>query len=85
MRTGWLKIGGSWYYFSTQTGALRKGWITISGKKYYLNSDGTRAIRWKNIKGKWYYFGPKTGAMLRSTRLGKYRFDANGVCLNYEG
>ena len=82
--TGWTKYRGKIYYFSTQTGQMRKGWLTFGDNKYYTKSNGVRAAGWTKIKGKWYYFNKKDGAMKKSCKVGKYRFDENGVCANYK-
>ena len=41
-------------------------------------------MKHQKIKGKWYYFNKKDGAMKKSCKVGKYRFDENGVCANYK-
>ena len=82
--TGWTKYRGKIYYFSTQTGQMRKGWLTFGDNKYYTKSNGVRAAGWTKIKGKWYYFNKKNGVMKKSCKVGKYRFDGNGVCANYK-
>ncbi len=84
MRTGWLTYQGKTYYFSTQTGQMRTGWLTFGTKKYYIKSDGNRASGWTKIKGKWYYFNKKDGVMKKNCKVGKYKFDKNGVCANYK-
>lgn len=81
---GWTKYCGKIYYFSTQTGQMRKGWLTFGEKKYYTKSNGVRAAGWTKISGKWYYFNKKDGVMKKSCKVGKYRFDENGVCANYK-
>lgn len=84
MRTGWMTYQGKTYYFSTQTGQMRTGWLTFGSKKYYIKSDGTRASGWTKINGKWYYFNKKDGVMKKNCKVGKYKFDKNGVCNNYK-
>ena len=39
MKTGWLKLGGKWYYF-TGSGAMVTGTQTIGGKTYRFDSSG---------------------------------------------
>ena len=63
---------------------MRKGWLTFGDNKYYTKSNGVRAAGWTKIKGKWYYFNKKNGVMKKSCKVGKYRFDGNGVCANYK-
>ena len=82
MRTGWVKIKKKYYYFSTKTGEMRKGWLTFGDAKYYIDKNGQRASGWRELNGDWYYFGPKTGQMQKNKTIGKYRFGADGVCLN---
>lgn len=81
---GWTKYKGKMYYFSTQNGQMRKGWLTFGDQKYYMKSNGTRAAGWTKIKGKWYYFNKKDGVMKKNCKVGKYKFDQNGVCRNYK-
>lgn len=41
-KTGWQQIDGKWYYFSSETSAMKIGWFYDEqyGKWYYLNFDG---------------------------------------------
>lgn len=82
MRTGWMTYQGKTYYFSKQTGQMRKGWLTFGEKKYYMKKDGSRAKGWQKISGDWYYFSKKNGVMKKDGKIGRYRFDENGVCIN---
>ena len=40
MAEDWKYIGGSWYYFMPQSGALATGWIKAGEQWYYLDKDG---------------------------------------------
>ena len=40
MAEDWKYIGGSWYYFMPQSGALATGWIKAGEQWYYLDEDG---------------------------------------------
>ena len=52
---GWVKEGGTWFYYSD--GELLKGWQTISGSKYYLDTKtGAMATGWLKVDGEYYYF-----------------------------
>ena len=42
METGWVSVGGHWYYMSS-SGEMCTGWISVGGDWYYLNADGTMA------------------------------------------
>ena len=61
MRTGWVKTGNTWYYF-TKSGAMTTGWKKVSGKWYYLDQSGAMKTGWQNINGAWYYL-KGSGAM----------------------
>ena len=39
MATGWLKVGGTWYYLAP-SGAMATGWTNIDGTWYYFSSSG---------------------------------------------
>ena len=36
MQTGWLNVGGVWYYLN-ESGIMQTGWQTINGVLYYLD------------------------------------------------
>lgn len=57
MRTGFLKVGGKWYYANKITGRLVTGWRKINGKWYYFDKKTmVRVTGWKTIDGKRCYF-----------------------------
>lgn len=85
VQTGWKKLKGKYYYFDSE-GVMQKGLITVDGNQYYLSKKtGRRLTGWRKLSGYWYYFGPKTGAMQKGVYVGRYKLEANGVCLNREG
>ncbi|MBQ1311731.1 MAG: N-acetylmuramoyl-L-alanine amidase [Blautia sp.] len=71
-------------YCLDQYGLFRKNKLQkIKGYYYYFGSDGAMKKGWLKRNGKWYYFHSQTGIQYRNRTLaGKYRFDAQGVCLN---
>ena len=56
-KSGWQKLGKNYYYFSRQTGAMRKtpGWFQINGKTYYLDKNGARQTGWLKVGADTYY------------------------------
>ena len=44
MTTGWIELGGNWYFMEAQNaaalGSIRTGWILWNGKWYYLSESG---------------------------------------------
>ena len=71
-------------YCLDQYGLFRKNKLQkIKGNYYYFGSDGAMKKGWLKLNRKWYYFHSQTGIQYRNRTLaGKYRFDAQGVCLN---
>lgn len=63
-------LGGKWYHFDEQTGAMSVGFTTLSdGRIVYYGSDGAMVYGERNIDNKWYHFNESNGAM--STGLTK--------------
>ena len=68
MQTGWVAVGGKWYYFDTKYGQMLTGWQNVGGKYYYMlpadegsllsspNNGYMVANRWLQIGDYWYYF-----------------------------
>jgi glucan-binding YG repeat protein len=55
LKTGWVKDGDNWRYYSGNKAAM--GWLDISDKRYYFTKDGLMVSgKWLQIDGKWYYF-----------------------------
>ena len=42
MATGWLNLGGTWYYLNG-SGAMATGWLNLGGTWYYLTGSGAMA------------------------------------------
>ncbi|WP_190284986.1 PKD domain-containing protein [Bacillus sp. S3] len=54
--TGWYSVGGKWYFFDMNTGAMKTGWLSDKGYWYYLDSvNGDMKTGWQFITGEWYY------------------------------
>lgn len=61
---GMQKIGKDYYYFSKETGFMKKGFQTINHKTYYFDKNGKRVTGLHTVNGKTYYF-EKDGQMLK--------------------
>lgn len=59
--TGWLYVGGHWYYLNTR-GEMQIGWVKVKGIWYYLNASGAMQTGWLYTGGYWYYLNA-SGAM----------------------
>ena len=62
---GQKKIGGKWYLFDDETGAMKTGFQTIAEQKktVYYDANGRMVYGKKKIDGHWYWFADKSGAM----------------------
>ncbi|WP_421572415.1 hypothetical protein M1L65_07225 [Slackia exigua] len=85
MLTGWLKVGGK-YYYADGSGALVSGWQLIGGSWYRFNEahDGTWGAMltgWTKSGGYWYWLWPDghmgAGEIIR-TEGKAYMLDAEG-------
>lgn len=81
LKTGWVKDGDNWKYYSGNT--MLVGLLDIgadgNNKIYYFNEDGIMVSgKWLRIDGKWYYFYAN-GSLSRSTKIDNYEVDENGV------
>jgi hypothetical protein len=56
MKTGWVNVNGSWYYFNAN-GVMQRGWQLIDGQWYHLNEEtGIMSTNvWLYKDGVWYY------------------------------
>ena len=59
--TGWINVGGTWYYMG-ENGAMKTGWYQVKGVWYYSNGSGAMVTGWLNRGGTWYYL-TGSGAM----------------------
>ena len=60
---GERRIGGKWYHFDEETGAMSTGFTKLEAKTVYYLEDGPMAYGERRIDGKWYHFDEVTGAM----------------------
>ena len=77
MQTGWLKVGGSWYYLKS-SGAMATGWQKVGGTWYYLKGSGAMATGWQKVGDYWYYLNP-SGSMAAKKWIGDYYVDTSGA------
>ena len=74
METGWIKLGGSWYYLDAN-GAMQTGWYMADEDNwYYSNSDG--AMRYSTWIGDYYLLDD--GRMATDQWAGPYYVGADG-------
>ena len=81
LKTGWVKDGGNWRFYSGNIMLVGFWDIGANGnnKTYYFTKDGIMTSgKWLEIDGKWYYFYAD-GSLARSTKIDEYEVDANGV------
>ena len=64
--TGQQHIGGKWYLFDKNTGAMKTGlqWISDQRKTCYYNGKGQMLYGRQYINGRWYTFNRWTGALM---------------------
>ena len=64
--TGQQHIGGKWYLFDKNTGAMKTGfqWISNQRKTCYYNGKGQMLYGRQYINGRWYNFNRWTGALM---------------------
>lgn len=63
LRTGWLKLSGTWYWLDPETGVMATGWYKDGSTWYYSDGSGAMlADRWLNLGGTWYTLSA-SGAM----------------------
>ena len=81
---GQIKIGvykwGSYYYYSSSSGVLRKkaGLISWNGKKYYSRSNGTLYTNRFFFSNAVMYYAGSNGACLTGTfKVGSYTYNAD--------
>lgn len=81
LKTGWVKDGDNWRFYSGSKAAA--GWWDIDSgetkKTYYFTKDTLMVSgKWLQIDGKWYYFYAD-GSLARSTVVDSYEVDENGA------
>jgi exopolysaccharide biosynthesis protein len=84
-KTGWKKVGSTYYYYLKNGTKATNRWVKRNGKKVFVGEDG-RIIQnfnggWQKIGGKWYYYtksGKKKTGWL-TYRGKRYYLGANGA------
>ena len=66
-------------YIKNEQGINQTGWVDFDGARYYCGTDGKAAKGLTSINGNLYYFD-ENFRMLRSTSVGLYKIDENGIC-----
>ena len=66
MQYGQQHIGGKWYLFDKNNGAMKTGfqWISNQRKTCYYNGKGQMLYGRQYINGRWYTFNRWTGALM---------------------
>ena len=79
MRTGWVTISGSKYFFDNE-GVLQKGWLKYNGAMYYLQSNGKLKKGWLKYNNAWYYLQTNGKMKTGWLKLGNswYYLQSNG-------
>ena len=79
VRTGKYLLNGSWYLFRAD-GRRGEGFFSEGGKYYFAEETGALKGGFIPADGQLRYFDPGTFEMVRSTTVGIYRIDADGIC-----
>ena len=81
MQTGWVNVGGTWYYMAPN-GVMQTGWVNDGGTWYYMAGSGAMMTGWLQQGNTWYYL-TGSGAMAANATISvgghNYRFAANGA------
>ena len=84
MQTGFIRISGKTYCFTSKNGYMVKGWKKIGKKKYYFHkAKGYMYTGYHKIGKKYYYFSQK-GVMQKSKWVkvhGKWKYFGKNGCL----
>ena len=73
VKTGWQKVGGSYYYLELETGAMKTGWFKDGDSWYWLDkSSGAMATGWVWDGGAWYYMNGSGVMQTGWIQLGSY-------------
>lgn len=51
----WRQIGGNWYYFDIDAGALKNGSYTVDEARYLFDENGKMLTGWQYKDGSWMY------------------------------
>ena len=62
MKTGWVKVGGIWYYFYG-SGAMATGWLQLGNDWYYLDDSGAMCTDYFKV-GDWWYYAYSSGVVM---------------------
>lgn len=76
-KIGWLYLNGSWYYLD-ESGEMQTGFQEVNGNTYYLAESGVMQTGWIKVEQNSYYLN-SSGVMQKSTWVGDYYVDENGV------
>lgn len=83
MQTGFIRISGKTYCFTSKNGYMVKGWKKIGKKKYYFHkAKGYMYTGYHKIGKKYYYFSKK-GVMQKSKWVkihGKWKYFGRNGC-----
>ena len=78
--TGWVKIGGYWYYMDLTGTMYQSQWFKDTNSKwYYLDDNGRMVTGWQKIKNKYYCFANDGSLYVSCTTPDGYEVDSNGV------
>lgn len=79
-KTGLVKKGDYYYYYSTSGKMAKSAWKTVGSKKYYFGSDGKAVKGSKKISGTYYIFNSKctlsTGSGTHLVTVGSSKYQA---------
>ncbi|WP_366180428.1 MBL fold metallo-hydrolase [Actinomyces timonensis] len=68
--TGWRRIGGDYFWFSSSPYATEGGWASWKGAWYFLGPDGAMRTGWAQDDSSWYYLGADGAMMSEWVRVG---------------
>ena len=75
---GWQKIGGNWYYFDSNSSAMKDAFINEGSNTYYLGPDGKMLTGWQTIGSYEDYFDPGDGHAWKNADMDGQHLDASG-------
>ena len=76
--TGWLKLGGTWYWLGGSGAMASNSWANVGGVWYWFDDSGAMATGWRQVGGAWYYFSG-SGAMAHDAWVGDYYLQSSGA------